>query len=561
MQSDKITALYSRLSNDDGYEGESNSISHQKAMLEDYAKRNHFKNFQHFVDDGWSGVNFDRPSFTEMMNLVKEGKVETLIVKDMSRLGRDYLQVGMYTDIVLPDNDVRFIAIRDNVDSETRSQSNDFTVILNLFNEFHARDTAKKVRDAKAVIGNSGQYLTPIPPYGYLKDPHDKKKWIVDEEAAKVIQRIFDLCIAGKGASQIARILWRERVPTPTAHAQSIGKKTSHQPPADPCCWKDATVEGILKRMEYLGHMVNFKYYKKSYKKKRSYLNPQEKWVIFENAHPAIIKKAQWERVQELCKHKRRLCKDGRSGLFSGLAFCADCGAKLHFRTCKSFEANQDNYVCAKYKSAMGQCSAHYIREAVLRDVVLKHIRRVLRYIRQFEEIFVRSKYEQSFADRKRELAGMKREIIKANRRIAELDLLFRRIYEDNVASKLSDERFQRMSADYDAEQTQLKADVARMEAEIAKDEEVTADLQQFLANVRKYTDITELSPTILNEFVSRIEVHAPEKINGKRHQDIDIFYNAVGVINIPTEEELDALETERLAKEQEQHEKATKSA
>lgn len=543
MQPDKITALYSRLSHDDGYEGESNSISHQKAMLEEYAKRNHFPNTFHFIDDGWSGTRWDRPSFTEMMALVKEGKVGAIIVKDMSRLGRDYLQVGMYTDIVFPDNDVRFIAIKDNVDSENRSQNNDFTAILNLFNEFHARDTAKKVRDALAVRGKSGKYLSTVPPYGYLKDPDDKEKWILDEDAAKVIRRIFDLCIAGKGASQIARILWKEKVPTPTVHLRSKGVKTRHRPPDDPCCWQDTTVEGILGRMEYTGCMVNFKSFKKSYKKKRSYKNAPENWVIFEDAHPAIIEKAQWERAQQLCRHKRRLTKSGKAGLFSGLLYCADCGSKLHFHTCKSFSPNQDNYVCAWYKGGMGQCSAHFIREAVLCDMVLEHIRRVLRYVQQFEASFVRLKYEQSFEDRRREIAQMKRDIIRANRRIVELDTLFKRIYEDNVAAKLSDERFKVMSDDYEAEQRQLKADVAQMEADAAKGEEVTADFQVFLATVRRYTDIAELTPTVLNEFIQRIEVHAPDKSSGKRIQQVDIYYNAVGVIDIPTDEEMSAHE------------------
>lgn len=545
MQSDKITALYSRLSHDDGYEGESNSIVNQKAMLEDYAKRNHFVNTEHFVDDGWSGTNFERPAFTELMNLVNEGTVGTLIVKDMSRLGRDYLQVGIYTDIVFPDNDVRFIAIKDNVDSENRSNTYDFTVMLNLFNEFHARDTAKKVRDAKAVIGKSGQYLTPVPPYGYLKDPQDMKKWIVDEEAAKIVRKIYALCMDGKGTSQIARILWKEKIETPTAHLHSIGIKTNHPLSADPYCWKDSTIEAILSRMEYLGYMVNFKYYKKSYKKKRSYLNDPENWVIFEDAHEQIVEKAVWERVQELIKHKRRLTKSGRSGLFSGLLYCADCGGKLHFRTCKSFESKQDNYVCANYKSAMGLCTAHYIREEVLKFIVLEHIQKVLRYIQQFEAVFVKSKYEQSFEDRRKELAEMKREIVKNDRRIADLDKLFKRIYEDNVIGKLSDERFQAMSGDYESEQRQLKADVVRMKTDIDKGEEITADFQMFLENIRKYTDITELTPTILNEFISKIVVHAPDKSSGKRVQKIEIFYNAVGVVDIPTPEELNALEAE----------------
>jgi len=449
------------------------------------------------------------------------------------------------------------VAIKDNVDSENRSQSNDFTVILNLFNEFHARDTAKKVRDAKAVIGKSGKYLCTIPPYGFLKDPQDKEKWIVDEVAAKVVQRIFDLCIAGKGSSQIARILWKEQVPTPTAHFQTLGQKTRHKLSVDPFCWQDTTIDNILSRMEYTGCMVNFKHYKKSYKKKRSYKNPQKNWVVFEDAHPTIIEKAQWDRAQELRQHKRRLTKSGKAGLFSGLVYCADCGSKLHFRTCKSFNANQDNYVCANYKSAMGLCTAHYIREEVLRNVVLEHIQRSLRYIQQFESGFVRLKYEQSFEDRRKELAGMKREIIRANRRIGELDKLFRRIYEDNVIGKLSDERFQVMSGDYEIEQCQLKSDVARMEADVAKGEEITADFQAFLTNVRKYTDITELTPTILNEFIQRIEVHAPDKSTGKRTQQIDIFYNAVGVIDIPTPEELEALDAEYRVRKQKEHKSA----
>ena len=288
-------------------------------------------------------------------------------------------------------------------------------------------------------------------------------------------------------------------------------------------------------------------------KKKLSYRNAPENWVIFEDVHPAIIEKAKWDRAQELTKHKRRPTKSGKAGLFSGLLYCPDCGAKLYFATCKSFSANQEHYVCSNYKSAMGQCSAHYIREEVLRKVILEHIQRALRYVQQFESSFVRIKYEQSFDDRRKDLAEMKREIVRANRRIGELDQIFKRLYEDHVVGKLSDERFQTMSSDYDSEQRQLKADVARMEADVAKGEEVAADFQVFLANVRKYTDIAELTPTILNEFIQRVEVHAPDKSSGKRVQQIDIFYNAVGVIEIPAPGELDAL----LAQRQQDHKSA----
>jgi hypothetical protein len=448
----------------------------------------------------------------------------------------------MYTDVIFPEKEVRFIAINDGVDSANNT-GNDFTPIRNLFNEFHARDTAKKVKDAMALKGKSGKYLATNPPYGYRKNPDNPKEWLIDQDAAEVVRTIYMLCMEGKGVTQIAKTLRSTQILTPAWYWREKGMKAGGILSADRYRWMPDTVIGILEKSEYVGEMVNFKTYRKNYKSHRKLDNPKENWLIFEDAHDAIIDRPIWERVQELRKNKRRKTKIGKTSIFSGVLVCADCGAKLYYCTSRVFSSNQDHFVCSNYKSNTGTCSAHFIREQVLIKVVLEHIQRALRYIQQFEASFVRDKYEQSFEDRRRELIETKRGIIKANSRIGELDTLFKHLYEDHVIGKLSDERFQAMSGGYETEQRQLKADVTLMETDVAKGEEVTADFQVFLANVRKYTDIPELTPLIVNEFIQKIKVHTPEKVIGKRHQDIEIFYNAVGVIDIPTPEELEALE------------------
>jgi len=521
-------------------------------MLTDYAKQRHYSNLKILVDDGYSGTNFDRPAFAEMIELVETGQVERIIVKDMSWLGRDYLEVGMYTDIVFPERDIHFIAVNDGVNSLSGT-SNDFTPIRNLFNEFHARDTAKKVKAAMEHKGKSGEYLTTNPPFGYMKNPKNSKEWIIDEPAAEVVRRIFNLCIAGKGPTQIAKQLQPEKVLKPTAYWQSIGVWTSKNTPQNPYSWDTQTVKGILAKPEYLGHMVNFKTYKKSYKSKVKLDNPKENWVIYENVHDAIVTQEQFDRVQELRKNKRRNTKNGKTSLFSGLLRCADCGEKLYFCTAKHFEPKQDHFVCSNYKSNTGTCSAHFIRDEVLNRIVLHHLQNVLLFARQFESSFVRMISEKSVDERQKELSEMKRTIQKNNRRIDELDMLFKRIYEDNISLKISDDRFAKLSAEYEIEQKDLQSKVVRLETEVTAGEEKAVNIEQFLTTVRRYTEITELTPTIVNEFISKIIIHAPDKSSGKRKQEVDIYYNAVGIVNVLPKEDFNKMIEERSKSKQQQ--------
>lgn len=540
-QSNKITALYCRLSHDDGLQGDSNSIVNQKAMLTEYAKQKHYSNLKILVDDGYSGTNFDRPAFIELIELVESEQVERIIVKDMSRLGRDYLRVGMYTDIVFPEHDIHFIAVNDGVDSIS-GVSNDFVPIRNLFNEFHARDTARKVKASMAHKGNSGEYLTTNPPFGYMKNPNNPKEWIIDKPAAEVVRHIFNLCIAGKGPTQIAKQLKSEKVLNPTVYWQMRGLTTNNKASANQYHWTTETVKRMLEKMEYLGHMVNFKTYRKSYKSRTKLDNPRENWIIYENAHDAIVTAEQFDRVQELRKNKRRNTKSGKTSLFSGLLECNDCGAKLYFCTSKHFESKQDHFVCSNYKSNTGTCSAHFIRDEVINRIVLEHMQNVLLFAQQFEQAFVRMVSEKSIDERHDEIAKMKHTLQKHNRRIEELDRLFKRIYEDNVSSKISDERFAKLSGEYESEQNDLQLEVTRLETEVTIGEEKAVNIEQFLATVRRYTEITELTPTIVNEFISKIVIHAPDKSSGKRKQEVDIYYNAIGVVNILSKEEFNAL-------------------
>ena len=524
----KITILYCRLSNEDLVDGESNSIANQRSILSSYAASHGFTNTKVLVDDGYTGTNFNRPGVQEGLALVEQGLVGTWIVKDMSRFGRDYLQVGRFTEIVFPSYDVRFIAVNDAVDSA--KGDNDFTVIRNVFNDFYAKDTSKKVRAVMKAKGTSGKHLGG-PPYGYRADPQDKNHWILDEDAAPVVKRIFDLTIAGVGPSRIARILEADEVLTVKAlYAQQKGKPL----PERPCHWIEQSVVNILERMEYTGCTCNFKTYSKSYKLKKRIPNALEDMFILPDTQEAIVPKEQWDRVQELRQHKRRMTKAERQGLFSGLVVCADCGSKLHFATCKNFEGRQDHYICAKYKSGRGTCSAHYIREDVLRDVVLERIRAVTEYIRADVEGFqedwlmcLREEQEKSIREDKRRLE-------KAKKRLADIDKLITRIYEDMVLGNLSQERYQKMLEGYEAEQAALNNEVIGLEDWVATREEMEDNVDQFLALMEKYVDIPELTTTIVNEFIKQIIVYAPDKSSGKRTQKVKIVFNFLEEVEVP---------------------------
>ena len=524
----KITILYCRLSNEDLVDGESNSIANQRSILTSYAASHGFTNTKVLVDDGYTGTNFNRPGVQEGLALVEQGLVGTWIVKDMSRFGRDYLQVGRFTEIVFPSYDVRFIAVNDAVDSA--KGDNDFTVIRNVFNDFYAKDTSKKVRAVMKAKGTSGKHLGG-PPYGYRADPQDKNHWILDEDAAPIVKRIFDLTIAGVGPSRIARILEADEVLTVKAlYAQQKGKPL----PERPCHWIEQSVVNILERMEYTGCTCNFKTYSKSYKLKKRIPNAVEDMFILPDTQEAIVPKEQWDRVQELRQHKRRMTKAERQGLFSGLVVCADCGSKLHFATCKNFEGRQDHYVCAKYKSGRGTCSAHYIREDVLRDVVLERIRAVTEYIRAdvegFQEEWLMCRRE----EQEKSIREDKRRLEKAKKRLADIDKLITRIYEDMVLGNLSQERYQKMLEGYEAEQAALNNEVIGLEDWVATREEMEDNVDQFLALLEKYVDIPELTTTIVNEFIKQIIVYAPDKSSGKRTQKVKIVFNFLEEVEVP---------------------------
>lgn len=522
---DNITALYARLSQEDALDGESNSIANQKKILLKYATDNGFPNPTFFIDDGVSGVTFDRPGWNEMIRLAEAGKVKIVIVKDMSRMGRDYLKVGYYTESFFAERDIRYIAINDGVDSD--KGDNDFTPFRNLFNDFYARDTSKKIRAVMRSKGNAGEHLCSNPPYGYMKDPADKKKWIVDEEAAVVVKRIFDLCIAGKGPMQIAKILTADKILTVKAY---YAKRDGKAMPDNLYQWANETVSGILEHPEYTGCTVNFKTYSKSHKLKKRLQNAPENYRIFPNTQPAIIEEQVFERVQELRANKRRPAKQAeRQGLFSGLLYCADCGSRLHFATGKSMTPAQDCYRCSRYKSNTGDCTMHFIREETLKLFVRQRIFDVTAMF--FDDIqgFQNMVYQQRFEEAEKAVKQKKKELEQAKKRIAELDRIFKRIYEDDISGTISHERFLKLSSEYEAEQKELIELVSARQTAVTTYEQNRMDFDSFATIIRKYVGIRELTPTIVNEFVKKIIVHAPDKSSGHRRQKIEIVWNFIG--------------------------------
>lgn len=532
IDKDKITALYCRLSQDDGREGDSNSIVNQKAILEKYAKDKGMRNTRFFIDDGYSGTSFERPGFTELKAEIEAGNVSTLIVKDLSRLGRDHIMVGYYTEMYFPEMGVRFIAINDNVDT-ANAESNEFAPFTNIFNEWYAKNTSKKIRAVKRAKGEAGERIGTSIPYGYKKDPENPKLLAIDEEAAKVVRYIYELCICGKGPTQIAKQLTADGIDNPTTYFKKHGMPYSNKNSLN-SAWACETINHILENMVYLGHTVNFKRINLSYKSKKQIYLPKEDWLIFENTHPAIIEKSVWDKVQELRKHKRRPCKTGKTSIFSGLLRCADCGAKLYFCTANKFKKNQDHFVCSNYKSNMGTCSAHYIREIVLYDLVLEQMQRMLKYLKDYEGNFVKGLMDKSAKEKKSDISQKRKQVQTNKQRIDELDDIFKRIYEDNINGKISDERFTKLSADYELEQQNLIAENAILEAELAKSEEKVNGVERFLEVVHQYTEIKNLSARLVNDLIDKIVIHAPDKSSGHRVQQVDIYYTAVGVIDVP---------------------------
>ena len=535
----KITALYCRLSQDDGREGESNSISNQKEILAQYARANGFHNTMFFVDDGISGTTFDRPDFQRMQRMIENGEIGVVIVKDLSRFGRNYLDVGEYLEIKYPTLGVRFIAIQENVDT-LKNTGTEMMPFNNLFNEWYAAQTSKKIRAVWKSKADKGERIAAAIPYGYIKSQDDPKQWIIDEEAAKVVRYIFELTLEGLGPMKIARRLEDEQILSPTAYYLENGRKSSNDISArGKCAWSTTSVRHILENRQYTGCTVNFKTSLVSYKVHKTVYNPEEEWQIIPNTQEAIIDEDTFNRVQELRDSRRRNTATGRESLFSGLLYCADCKSKLYFCAAKSIKPEQEFHRCSAYKENRGSCSIHFIREVVLREAILELVKRVALFIQQYEAVFLYMYAKKHNITKEVNSRNMKATIERNKRRIKELDKLIERIYEDNVLGKIPDARFSKMMASYEAEQNQLVTETAKAEESLKTMEQDKVDLRAFLETIRQCTDIKELTPAIVNRLIRRIEVHNSEKIDGRKQVRLDVYFTAVGLIDIPGEKEL----------------------
>ncbi len=535
---EKITALYCRLSQDDGREGESNSISNQKEILLQYAKQHGFLHPEFFIDDGVSGTTFMRPDFQRMQKMAENGEIATIIVKDLSRFGRNYLEVGKYLEITYPTLGIRFIAIQENVDTMNNTGT-EMMPFNNIFNEWYAAQTSKKIRAVQKAKADNGERVSSTVPYGYKKDKDNPKQWVIDEPAAEVVRYIYKLCLEGLGPTQIAKRLRAEKILCPTAYFESVGKATANKTPSDPYRWCGDTTKRIIDNRQYTGCTINFKSSMISYKIHKRLPNDESEWQIIPNTQEAIIDETTWERVQELRKNRRRNTATGRESIFSGLVYCADCGSKLYFCASKSITEKQEFYRCAAYKENTGTCSIHYIRDIVLRQLVLETIQRVAEFVQGFEPVFVYLFAKKNAEGREKNIRAMKLKAEQSKKRIVELDKLIERIYTDNVMGKISDERFAIMSANFEAEQKELRESLSNLEQSIIDAETEKVDMKRFLETIRECTDLKELTPAIVNTLIKRIEVHNSIVVDGVKRVPIDIHFTAVGLISLPDEKEL----------------------
>ena len=529
----QYTALYCRLSSDDDLEGDSNSIKNQKLLLSDYAKENKFRNTRFYIDDGYSGSNFERPAFKRLLNDVENGEISTVIVKDMSRFGRDHILVGYYTKYYFPDADVRFIAIFDQMDTET-NPDDDIIPFKNILNEMYAKDCSRKIKAVVKAKGNSGKHISSFPPLGYIKNPEDKEKWIVDEEAALIVKEIFNLCIKGYGPSQIARILTERGIETPTMYFHRKGIPTPGKIKQDSDIWAMQSVAHILENEEYLGHTINFKTYRKSYKSRKFYTNPRENWVIVENTQEAIIDQEIFDIVQNLRKAKRRISDMGTPHILSGMLYCADCGEKMYLCRCSTVK-QAEYFNCSTYrKKKKKYCTSHQITAHAVMAMVKNDLRYTIQFANDNKEAFMSILKERTEAKNKRELASAIEEKEVAEKRIVALDKIIQSLYEDKVSGKLSEERYIKMSDNYEAEQKELTEKVKILKAEIEKAQTKYDNIQKFMAIVKRYSDFEELTPEILRAFVDKIIIYEKQKVDGHIRHTIEIVYNFVEAIELP---------------------------
>lgn len=549
MNNEKLTILYERLSHEDGRENESLSIENQKAYLEEYALRSGFKNLVHRTDDGWSGTRWDRPGFLQVTEDISRGSVGQILIKDMSRLGRDHLRVGLFLE-QLREMNVRLIAVAEGID--TAKGEDDFMPFRNILAEWHARDTSRKIRAIFGARTAAGNHVTGALPYGYLHDPKDRQKWIVDEEAAPVVKRIFRSVIAGKNIAKITEELTAERILTPNAHWKSIGERTSrgaHN--ADPYKWSSATVINILKKEEYMGWKVLNKTETENYKSKQRKPTPENR-LVFKDAHPQIIDEETWNIVQRLRGTKRRVYKpDGEPNPLTGVLYCADCGAKMYHKRGTSGRPDHPHheYVCSGYRHYSKSCTCHYIRVEVVEQLILDAIRRASRYAIENEAAFIQRVREEAALQQEAAVRESRRRLTKGKRRREEISRLIKKLYESYAADKIPENHFSELLTGYDAEQKNLDAELERLQAEIDRYNTDSVRADRFLELVKRHTEFTELTPTLLNEFVEKVVVHEAVKIEGKRTMQVDIYLNFIGKFDLPEQEAAQAATPEKKRK------------
>lgn len=532
MSNLKKTALYCRLSQDDGLEGDSNSIQNQKNILQKFAEDHHFPNPCFYVDDGFSGGNFQRPAFQQMISDMENGEIGIIVTKDLSRLGRNQLHTGLYIEERFPMFGVRYIAINDNVDTDS-SESNDLMPFKNLFNEWFIRDTSRKIRAVLKAKAERGERLGTRAPYGYIKDP-ETKKLAVDDEAAAIVRRIFAMCASGNGPSQIARILKKEQVLTPTMYAYTrYGMNHTCLDTAHPYNWSDSAIANLLENEIYLGNTVNMKYSTKSYKDKRRVEHSREECLVFKDTHPALITQEVWDIVQRVRKNRRRLTKMEEQNKYSGLVFCADCGSNMVLHRARTMSASYNHFTCRTYKKDGESCTGHYIRECVLDEVVLEDLRRVTAMARERPEEFAAYIGSRQSAEIQREIRRQEKELAAMRKRKAELDAIFKKLYEDSVISRITTEQFQMLSSSYTEEQNQIAAGIPQKEADIQRLRETVSGTDGFLDKAKRYMDITELTPELLRLFIEKIVVHEKE-VKWSKHapQTVEIYYNGIGCVD-----------------------------
>ena len=532
MSNLKKTALYCRLSQDDGLEGDSNSIQNQKNILQKFAEDHHFPNPCFYVDDGFSGGNFQRPAFQQMISDMENGEIGIIVTKDLSRLGRNQLHTGLYIEERFPMFGVRYIAINDNVDTDS-SESNDLMPFKNLFNEWFIRDTSRKIRAVLKAKAERGERLGTRAPYGYIKDP-ETKKLAVDDEAAAIVRRIFAMCASGNGPSQIARILKKEQVLTPTMYAYTrYGMNHTCLDTAHPYNWSDSAIANLLENEIYLGNTVNMIYSTKSYKDKRRVEHSREECLAFKDTHPALITQEVWDIVQRVRKNRRRPTKMEEQNKYSGLVFCADCGSNMVLHRARTMSASYNHFTCRTYKKDGESCTGHYIRECVLDEVVLEDLRRVTAMARERPEEFAAYIGSRQSAEIQREIRRQEKELAAMRKRKAELDAIFKKLYEDSVLSRITTEQFQMLSSSYTEEQNQIAAGIPQKEADIQRLRETVSGTDGFLDKAKRYMDITELTPELLRLFIEKIVVHEKE-VKWSKHapQTVEIYYNGIGFID-----------------------------